>query len=253
MNKRRSTSPSNYANDLFKGMPKQEIEAVLAVASTRKFHASEEIVHAGKLGTRMFLIKTGRVKYYRLTSDGREILLGLLGAGNIFGLGTLLPEPTEYLGTAQALRDGEAFVWTHASLRKLNAGYPKLGENALRIVLGYLAESAKRHIRLLSKTAEQRLANVLIRLASQFGRTVPQGVQVDVKNEYLASLSDVNFFTVSRLLKAWERLGALRKGRGTVTILHPERLCTECDNSHSRRHFAWPDPQVAEVQRQSSF
>jgi CRP-like cAMP-binding protein len=249
----RFMSPTEFANDLFKGMPKQEVEAVLAAASPRKFHASEVIVDAGKLGTRLFLIKTGRVKYYRLTSDGREILLGMLGPGNIFGLGTLLPEPTEYLGTAQALTSGDAFVWTHASLRKLHAKYPKLAENALRIVLGYLAASAKRHIRLLSKTAEQRLGNTLIRLANQFGRVVPRGVRVDVKNEYLASLADVNFFTASRLLKSWERSGAVRKGRGTVTILHPERLCSQCDRPSSSRHVHWSRPQVAEVQRQPSF
>jgi CRP-like cAMP-binding protein len=84
---------------------------------------------------------------------------------------------------------------------------------------------ANRHLGLISDTAEHRLADTLIRLGRQFGRIVPGGAQVDIKNEHLASLADVNFFTASRLLKAWERSGAVKKGRGTVTILHPEKLC----------------------------
>jgi hypothetical protein len=45
-----------------------------------------------------------------------------------------------------------------------------------------------------------------------------------VKNEGLASLADINIFTASRLLKNWERKGALQKYRGRVLIRCPEKL-----------------------------
>jgi CRP-like cAMP-binding protein len=139
----------------------------------------------------------------------------------------LLSEPTEYVGAEQALLAGEAFVWTHALLRKLCASCQRLSENALRIALGYVSEYADRHIGLISKTAEQRLADTLVRLGLRFGRIVPGGVEVDIKNEHLASLADVNFFTASRLLSAWKRSGTIRKGRGIIRILRPEALCIE--------------------------
>jgi CRP/FNR family transcriptional regulator, nitrogen oxide reductase regulator len=225
---RRSKSRPNFSSELFRSMRTEEIDAVLAAAIMRKFEPRQVIIHTGEPAARLFLIRTGRVNYYRLTPEGREVAMKLLGPGDVFGLGTLLAEPTEYLGTAQAVRAGEALVWTHASLRKLNATHPKLAENALRIVLGYLALYADRHIGLISKTAEKRLADTLIRLARNFGRVVPQGVQLDIKNDNLASLADVNFFTASRVLKAWERSGAIKKGRGRVTVLRPEKLCVEC-------------------------
>lgn len=151
----------------------------------------------------------------------------MLGPGDAFGLGTLLSEPTEYVGTAQAVRAGEALVWTHASLRKLCASFPKLSENALRIALGYVSAYADRHIGVISKTAEQRLADTLVRLGVQFGRMVAGGVELDIKNEHLASLADVNSFTASRLLNAWKRSGTVHKTRGTIKILRPEKLCIE--------------------------
>jgi CRP-like cAMP-binding protein len=139
----------------------------------------------------------------------------------------MLAAPFEYIGTAQGVIDGEAFVWTHAKLSKLSASCSRLSENVLRIVLKRLVMYTNRHVGLLSNTAEQRLADTLIRMGRHFGRAVPGGAQLDIKNEHLASLADVNLFTASRLLKAWERSGAVKKGRGTVTILHPERLCIE--------------------------
>jgi CRP-like cAMP-binding protein len=49
-------------------------------------------------------------------------------------------------------------------------------------------------------------------------------VEVDIKNEDLASLADVNFFTVSRILGAWERQKVVSKSRGKVLIRCPEKM-----------------------------
>ncbi len=59
------------------------------------------------------------------------------------------------------------------------------------------------------------------RMTSSFGSSI------EIRNEDLANLADIGFFTVSRLLKKWERLGAVAKSRGRVLIRCPEKLLTE--------------------------
>jgi CRP-like cAMP-binding protein len=49
-------------------------------------------------------------------------------------------------------------------------------------------------------------------------------VEVDIKNEDLASLADVSFFTATRILKSWDRNGVVDKSRGKVIIRSPEKL-----------------------------
>jgi len=56
------------------------------------------------------------------------------------------------------------------------------------------------------------------------GVRTPSGIEIRIKNEQLASLADVSPFTASRLLKRWERAGVIRKGRGVVRIVCPEKL-----------------------------
>jgi CRP-like cAMP-binding protein len=53
---------------------------------------------------------------------------------------------------------------------------------------------------------------------------LPGGIEVDIKNEDLASLADVNCFTVSRILGAWERQNVVSKSRGKVLIRCPEKM-----------------------------
>jgi len=135
-----------------------------------------------------------------------------------------LSEPTGYLGTAKSVSRSEVLIWDHRMVSQLARVYPRLAENALRTALRYIALHTERHMRLVSGSAQDRLAFALTSLGSRAGHALPTGVEIDVKNEDLASLADVNFFTATRLLKEWERKGAVEKSRGKVLIRCPEKL-----------------------------
>ena len=160
----------------------------------------------------------------RLSSTGREVVLGILGPGDMFGLGSVLAANVGYIGTAEVMERGEALIWTRAVIQRFAAGHPQIAGNVLHVALRYVAMFAERHERLLSRTAEQRLAHALMRLGSRGGPPSGPGVHVQIKNEQLASLADVSPFTASRLLKDWERNGAVSKTRGAVNIICPEKL-----------------------------
>jgi CRP-like cAMP-binding protein len=97
-------------------------------------------------------------------------------------------------------------------------------ENGFRLALHHLAIYMKRHVNLVTKSAESRLANQLIQLATSAGEVGSSGINVDITNEQLGSLSDVGYFTTSRILSKWEHDGMLSKKRGRVTLLAPESL-----------------------------
>ena len=209
---------------LFTGFGSDETRVILAGAVRRKFEKSQIIINTDEPATRLFLVKTGCVDFYVLSEDGREILLRRLLPGNVFGVAAFLSEPMGYFGTAKAVCEGETLIWEHQVIRQLATRYPKLAENALRTALRYLALYVKRHIRLVSNTAQERLAYALSSLGSRAGRALPSGLEVEVKNEDLASFADVGIFTTSRLLNDWERKGIVEKTRGKVLIRSPEKL-----------------------------
>ena len=178
----------------------------------------------GEPADRLFVLRKGRVRFSRLASSGREVVMGVLAPGDMFGLGSILAPDMDYIGTAEAIERVETLVWRRDVIQRFALDHPRLAGNVLHVALRYAALFVERHERLLSRTAEQRLAHALMRLGSESGLPSGPGVHIHINNEQLASLADVSSFTASRLLKDWERNGAVSKTRGAVQIICPEKL-----------------------------
>jgi CRP-like cAMP-binding protein len=214
---------TNFLADL----DQRAVDKILSAAARQQSPARQQLLSAGQPATHLFMLRSGRVRYYKITKSGDEIVLHMLGNGDVFGLGTLLKQPTSYMGSAEALSECDLLVWEHMSIRTQAAAHPQLAENALRIVLQYLRSYVDRHIGLVSTNAQHRLAITLLDLGHRTGRVLPNGVEIAATNEQLGSLADISRFTTSRLLKGWERSGAISKGREKVVIHIPEALATE--------------------------
>jgi CRP/FNR family transcriptional regulator, nitrogen oxide reductase regulator len=213
--------PANIG--LFTGLGQNEISAILAPATKRQCKASETIVRANERANHLFVVKTGNIDYQLATSEGKIILWRLV-PGDVFGVAAFLSDPVGYLGTAKSVFPSEVLVWSHQVVRSLSKAYPQLAENALRTALRYIALYAERHMGVVASTAHERLAIALTSLGTRAGHVLPTGLEIDVKNEDLASLADLSFYTATRLLKTWERKGAVKKSRGKILIRCPEKL-----------------------------
>ena len=146
---------------------------------------------------------------------------------DVFGLGTLLKEPFAYFGSAETVADSEMFVWERDAIRRFTAANPQIVENSFRIVFEHLGVIVDRHAGLISQTAEQRLADSLLRLGSRSGNVHSEGVDVSITNEQLGNLANTSPFTASRMLRKWKRMGAVSKRRGRVIIHTPEALLVD--------------------------
>jgi CRP-like cAMP-binding protein len=206
------------------GIPSHTRKLILSAAEYRTLPGKDTVIQSGAKATHLFLLASGKARYYRVTGHGRELLLRWLVPGDVFGMASLLSNPPPYMGSVEVAEAAEAYVWKHACLCELSVTYPQITQNALRIALGYLASYAERHGNLVTERAEHRLAHALIRLGQQAGRLLPGAVHVDVTNEQLGNLSDVGMFTTTRVLKKWERQGAIAKKRNKILILAPEKL-----------------------------
>jgi CRP-like cAMP-binding protein len=172
----------------------------------------------------MFLLKVGRTRSYIVAEDGSEIVLLWATPGEVLGLVSLLASPPNYMANTTTVIACDCLVWHRDTIRKLAIEHPQIMENGFRLALYHLATYMKRHVNFVTKSAASRLANQLIQLATSAGEVGTSGINVDITNEQLSSLSDVGYFTTSRILSKWEHDGMLSKKRGRVTLLAPESL-----------------------------
>lgn len=212
------------APELLSGISKPHLAEILAAAHVVKAGARQVIIREGEKAARLFILKSGRAKFYRVTRNGAELLLSMLTAGRAFGLGVLVSHPFHYIGTVETTQDSELLVWDQARIRRLAQKYPRLTENALSTVLRYLIEHLDRLAGVVSCTAKERLTSVLVHLAKETGAIYPSGVEIIATNEELAGLANLSVFTVSRLLSGWAQKDALKKSRGTLLLRSPCKL-----------------------------
>ncbi len=203
---------------LFAGIHEKQVAAIMAAAYSRKVDANQWLYQEGDKADRFFLLGAGRVKLYRISKKGHEVLLSWLSPGDAFGLGAILRPLYPYIGTTEAVQDCEVYAC------QLVRDCPQLVENTLRIVLRYLKVYADQVVEVITQTAEQRVARILLRLGDETGRIHSDGVEVQVTNEHLSALAHVSPFTASRLLNKWKRSGRVEKKRGKVLIHSPEHL-----------------------------
>jgi CRP-like cAMP-binding protein len=170
------------------------------------------------------MIKTGLVDFIRVTPEGQQVLIVRFSSGDAFGFASILARPMGYMGTAEAVLETAVYVWEHRWVRQFVKKHPVLTENVVRIGLEEIRVYSDRHLALVSDNAEDRLRRALSQLELRAGHKHARGLEVEITNERLASLADVGLYTASRLLSKWQRKGAIKKSRGKVVVVSPERM-----------------------------
>jgi CRP/FNR family transcriptional regulator, nitrogen oxide reductase regulator len=219
-----ATVPAGLESRFLEGLAPRDLEAILAAATPRRFLANSVITNQGNPADYMFLLTSGRARYFFITEEGHKTLLLWLTQGEIVGGAAFLSKSSKYLLSAETVKDSSVLVWGRATLRSLATQHPRLLENALLMAFDYLAWYLADHVALTCHTARQRLAQVLIRLAGVIGQEVRGGVEFDATNEELASAANITPFTASRLLSEWQTNRAIAKRRGKILLQSPERL-----------------------------
>ena len=219
------SAPAAAQSTLLAGLGPAATHAILGAAKIRRISAKRAITARGQQATHLFLVQTGRVRYYHLTKQGELVVLGCLVPGDVVGLmALLLKSPSAYMASAEATSDCVLLAWDHAVVRSFVDLYPLLGENGSRIAIGYLQNYIERHVGLVTETAEERLARTLLKLGHRTGTTHHDGVEIRATNAELGALADVSPFTASRVLNDWVRAGTVSKGRGRILLHAPEAL-----------------------------
>jgi CRP-like cAMP-binding protein len=209
---------------LLAGLSSSEIANILDHGQTLTVARKGHLCAAGATAERLFVVLSGQVKYSRLTAEGDEIVLRVFTPGESFGFASLLPDPMEYLGSAEAMSPSELIAWDHRLTSRLFDRYPIIRTNALGIALWLLGALSDRHCSLFEGAASHRIARALVDVGRRSGGIHPGGIDVHITNEQLGSLADVSKFTASRVLSNWSKAGVITKERETVRIHSPEAL-----------------------------
>lgn len=185
----------------------------------------EAIWLAGSPSHFIAVVGVGFIKMTRLTPQGSEVSIELLGPGQCLGLLAAI-EGREYPLNAIAVTNAWYLkVSTRVCVETYNQS-PSLRDHILRAIGPRLRRAHEMMARMSSGKIEQRLAAVLMILMDSYGETHGTSTQITVPltRQDLGEMAGTTVETSIRILSAWQKRGILRTDRQLVTILKPECL-----------------------------
>ncbi|TDA70558.1 MAG: Crp/Fnr family transcriptional regulator [Clostridia bacterium] len=200
-------------------------QAVAARASARTYQVGRAIFTEGDPGEALGFLLEGKVKLYRLSAQGREKIIHLLGPGELLGEIAVLdggPQPL----TVETMDTSQVALINREELHQLRRRCPDLNELLLATAASRLRTCYRQISSLALKSTYGRIAGRLFKLARDFGVQTPEGVRLDLAltQTGLASLVGSSRETVSRTLADLQNQGILRLSRSHITILDLKRL-----------------------------
>lgn len=216
---------------VFAGLESSAYDDILNHVKVRYLPKGLQIFRQGEACDTCHALIDGRVKIQQAGSDGQRVVVRYVGPREMFGILAMFL-PGGYPGDAIAVNDSVAIVWSADSMRGLMMRYPAIAMNALANLGHRLSDLQLRMRELSTQRVERRIANALIRLMHQAGRTVAGGVEIDfpISRQNVAEMTGTTLHTVSRILSAWEGQGVIESGRQHVLIRQPHQLMAIADD-----------------------
>lgn len=186
----------------------------------RRFRRAQSLFTEGDISDRVFLITSGWVMISSTSSEGREIVLGLRGPGDIIGEMSTL-DGVARSATALSLSEVEAVVVPGSAFTRALADIDGAHE-LIRILAARLRDADSKRLGFATLDTLGRVADRLLELADRFGRPAPDGTSIEIElplsQEQLASWCGASRESTVKALSTLRALGCLSTGRQSVVV-----------------------------------
>lgn len=189
------------------------ITTMSTVTRGRVFYRPEEP------GEVLFILKEGRVQLYRISPEGKKLVITTLGPHTLFGEMALLG--TKMHNTfAEAIDDCLICVMSRTDLERLILDKPQVALRILDITGKRLREAEERLENMAFKGIPARLASLLLRVAGEQESDIITGLTHQDLAESVGTYRE----TATQVLNDLKAQGLIDIGRKRIVILDKERL-----------------------------
>jgi len=191
------------------------------LAACRTLARGELIFKAGSSGDSVYFLESGRVKIYHLSPAGREILLWFCFAGEIFGLAEVCHGGGREV-YAEACEASQLLSVRQDDFKTFLEGRPAAALLVNDVLAGRLRNLGNLIKSLVVSDVDERVAQLLVRLAATYGRRMPNGdVALDIRltHQEMANMIGSTRQSVTSALGALKRSGALDVQNRHILIL----------------------------------
>jgi len=213
---------------LFEGLSQEQREELSAQAAQRTELKGRQIFFEGDKAVGFYILLSGRVKISKLSSEGKEQILHIIGPGDPFGevpmfAGGVFP------ANAAAMEDVEILFYSRERFMEMIGRCPALAMNMLAFLSQRLIHLTRLVEDLSLKEVHERLAAYLLHVSDL--QHSPDKIQLDINKGQLASLLGTIPETLSRILTRLHNDGLIEVSGRKINLVKRQALQIMADKT----------------------
>ncbi len=214
---------------LCNSLTRDELLQIRQIAHRRVYGPGEQILVDQEEAPFFAAIYSGAVKLSKILFDGREQVVGLMLAPDC--LGRVFGEPSPYF--AEATTEVELCCFPRAGFQKMLEDYPGLKQRLLEQTISELDSARDWMVLLGRKSAEERVASLMLMLALRLDRTRQEARKADcpiildlyLKRHEVGDFLGLTYETVCRQIRSLCEKGLIsQSGRRQFAVPSLEAL-----------------------------
>ncbi len=196
------------ATPVFRKLSVQDRERLAPHARIRQYSKGETIFQEGSPSDCFYAIASGRVKVFKMTPAGKDVILEIFGIGDPLGA-VAVYEGWPFPASAVALEDTTCITIDRMSFFALLEQHPSLVRGLLLGLTQRLVELTNRLAELTGTRVEPRLARLFLKLSRDVGVPARGGtfIAIQLSRQELADIAGTTIETAIRIMSRWGKQG----------------------------------------------
>jgi len=205
----------------FKGLSDEELQSIHRIASERTYQRNQIVFSDGEEGTGFFLVVTGKIKVFKMSPEGKEQILHILGPGEPVGQVPVFAGAS-FPANAQAITKSRLLFFQRQAFVDLIQARPSMALNMLAILSNRLREFTLQIENISLKEVPARLASYLLYLSQE--QQGAQRLQLNISKAQLASIIGTIPETLSRILSRMSAKNLIGVNGREIQLLDRDKL-----------------------------
>ena len=210
--------------DLFKQQLRDSLQRETLNSRAVKIAKRANVYTCGDQDEKVYFIESGQVKLLMLSSEGKECILAIHTAGDIFGelclsgLGARLETATAMKQTILKQIPCDQFF--------MRLSRDSLFEGFVRYLAVRIADQQQVIANLVTVDSEQRLGKTLLQLARTLGKKDPRSIRIELKisHEELSEMVGTTRPRISMFMQRFRNLGLIETNKDHFLIIKENKL-----------------------------
>ena len=175
------------------------------------------IFSKGDTGTSLFAVISGTVKISISSADGRNAILNLISAGEVFGEMSVLDGQLRS-ADATANSNCEIFALDRREFLPFMRSQPELSMKIIELLCTRLRWTSDQVEQVILQNLPGRLAGALIRLAEK-DKILPPGRAISITQQEISEMVGMTRESINKQLRVWAAREWVRLEHGAIVVL----------------------------------